>query len=327
MTDAWPSIKTQEFEYVSAGSGAALVRVSGKPPRRRAGQHRPTLLVDDGRDVHRFAAIPGAPDPKGLLRAAYAIPSVLIKTTSKFRLEHQNGSVTQLPAPTQRVGPTRLDPERRGAVAFTPPADNGASEPPEPSAEPEPEQRAKVLAEVSEPSEALAESERAAAEPGETRRLAEAELARWRQPIAEQQEQIEALEHELNRSRDQLRVMAFERDELSRQAAAFDGVAAKARERAASAETANEQLRTTLSELQTWSEELERRLTATTSELGVATAAGEADERELERLRELIAEAGAGSGSPEQAADAARISLETAHRRPPPPGPIRWGRP
>lgn len=74
MTDAWPSIKTQEFEYVSAGSGAALVRVSGKPPRRRAGQHRPTLLVDDGRDVHRFAAIPGAPDPKGLLRAAYSIP-------------------------------------------------------------------------------------------------------------------------------------------------------------------------------------------------------------------------------------------------------------
>lgn len=57
-----------------------------------------------------------------------------------------------------------------------------------------------MLAEVSEPSEALAESERAAAEPGERRRLAEAELARWRQPIPEQQEQIEALEHELNRS-------------------------------------------------------------------------------------------------------------------------------
>jgi hypothetical protein len=87
--------------------------------------------------------------------------------------------------------------------------------------------------------------------------------------------------------------MTFERDELSRQANAFDSVAVKARERASHAELSNEQLNATLQELQTWRGELERRLTRTTSELGVAKTAREADERELKRLRAALDEASA----------------------------------
>ena len=98
------------------------------------------------------------------------------------------------------------------------------------------------------------------------------------------------LERELDKARDQLRIMTFERDELSRQAAAFDGVAVKARERAVLAEAANEKATAALHELQIWRGELERRLAETTSELGAARAARETDERELMRLRTTVDE-------------------------------------
>jgi hypothetical protein len=81
------------------------------------------------------------------------------------------------------------------------------------------------------------------------------------------------LQQELGQARDHLRIMTFERDELSRQAAAFDAVAVKARDRAGQAEAANEKSTETLRELQTWRGELERRLAETTSELGAARAA------------------------------------------------------
>ena len=84
--------------------------------------------------------------------------------------------------------------------------------------------------------------------------------------------------------------MTFERDEFSRQAAAFDGVAVKARERAVQAEAANEKATAALHELQIWRGELERRLAETTSELGAARAARETDERELMRLRATVDE-------------------------------------
>ena len=127
-----------------------------------------------------------------------------------------------------------------------------------------------------------------------------------------------SVEQELDQARDQLRIMTFERDELSRQAAAFDGVAIKARERATMAEATNERLNETIDELQTWRGELERRLAATTSELGVAKAAREADERELKRLRELMTDTGqhvehadvhGGESSHTIAAQAAEIEL------------------
>lgn len=112
-----------------------------------------------------------------------------------------------------------------------------------------------------------------------------------------------SLEQELDQSRDQLRIMTLERDELSRQAAAFDGVAVKARERAGKAEAANEQLRDTISELEVWRGELERRLAAISSELGVAKAAREADARERKRLHEALADADSRSEREGQSAE------------------------
>ena len=108
--------------------------------------------------------------------------------------------------------------------------------------------------------------------------------------VAELRERRVSLERELDHARDQLRIMTFERDELSRQATAFDGIAVKARERALAAEAENQRSAATLQELEVWRGELERRLAETTSELGSARAAREADERELSRLRGALAE-------------------------------------
>ncbi|MEO6858837.1 MAG: hypothetical protein ABI323_09645 [Solirubrobacteraceae bacterium] len=94
-----------------------------------------------------------------------------------------------------------------------------------------------------------------------------------------------SLERELDTARDRVRLLTSERDELSRQASAFDAVAVKARERASHAEAAHQKSSSTLQELEVWRAELERRLASTTSELGAVRAAREADGRELARLR------------------------------------------
>jgi hypothetical protein len=98
----------------------------------------------------------------------------------------------------------------------------------------------------------------------------------------------DSLKREFDHARDQLRVMTNERDELSRQAAAFDGIAVKTRERAVRAEAEHQKSAAALRELETWRGELERRLAATTTELGATKAAREADARELDRLREAL---------------------------------------
>jgi chromosome segregation ATPase len=113
-----------------------------------------------------------------------------------------------------------------------------------------------------------------------------------REPLERELEELRAarksLEREVDHARDQLRVMTNERDEFSRQASAFDGLAVKARERAVRAESEHQKSSGALQELETWRAELERRLAATTSELGAAKAAREADQRELDRLRESM---------------------------------------
>ena len=98
-------------------------------------------------------------------------------------------------------------------------------------------------------------------------------------------------EHALAEAQDTLRKMSVERDELSRQVEAFDEVAVKARERAAEADSERLQANARLAELETWSAELERRLTETTTALANARAAAQADESELRRLRGELAEA------------------------------------
>ena len=155
---------------------------------------------------------------------------------------------------------------------------------------------------AAEDSVAAAEAEaRAAEEAAEQQRARidalERELAAqapardaMREEITNLQASRGSLERELDQARDQLRIMTFERDELERQAQAFDGVAIKARERAAVAEAASEKATAALSELQVWRGELERRLADTTSQLGAMRAAREADERELARLRGALSE-------------------------------------
>jgi chromosome segregation ATPase len=103
----------------------------------------------------------------------------------------------------------------------------------------------------------------------------------------------EQAEHELAETQDAIRAMTTERDELSRQASAFDAVAVKARERAAQAEAAAEKATAALREIETWSGELERRLTDTTDELSAAKTARTQDEAELRRLGGEFAEADA----------------------------------
>lgn len=119
-----------------------------------------------------------------------------------------------------------------------------------------------------------------------------------REEVSSLQSRRLSLERELDQCRDQLRIMVFERDELERQAQAFDAVAVKARGRATATEAAHARTTSTLDELQIWRAELERRLAETTTELGALRAARDADERELVRMRAAMAEHERGGGPP-----------------------------
>ncbi|MGH2915824.1 MAG: hypothetical protein ACRDMX_12645 [Solirubrobacteraceae bacterium] len=132
--------------------------------------------------------------------------------------------------------------------------------------------------------------------------------------------EVEALRHarvaserELRDSLDSLRKMTFERDELSRQAEAFDGVATKARERAGQAEAAHEKATARLNELEIWRSELERRLAATTSELGAARERLKESERDLAVLRD--ARSRTASAPPAPAPSASSVDLDLVSRR------------
>jgi DNA repair exonuclease SbcCD ATPase subunit len=388
VTDAWRSIKIRQFEHVIAGPTTSLLRVSGKPRRRHGALQRPTLLADDGLHVQRFAAIPSPPDPRGVLRAAYSVPTELMKRDSVFSLELSDGWVIALPAPTPGAGRLIPGPSSRQEAdsAEAAAAHLGRDAKAEPKPHTAHERRSATIDQLAELSSALAEAEQAGGEHEAGRTAAEAELQLSRQELGaverrlaelkaeageaaqrlsaaqaqateagelaalatadadaraltahdlseslerrnveldkslhELQEGVDSLERdlagavaargelegelaalrntrarserELEQAHDAVRMMTFERDELSRQVAAFDGVAVKARERATQADAANERSTAALEELQTWRAELERRLTATTTELGAAKTARQEDEHELKRLGGELAEA------------------------------------
>ena len=106
MSEAWRALKISQFEQVSAGPSVALLRITGKGPRRRGASpdERPALLADDGQEVARFAALPSPPDDRGVLRAAYSVPEAVIKPETVFSLELAGGHVIALPAPVSRAG-------------------------------------------------------------------------------------------------------------------------------------------------------------------------------------------------------------------------------
>ena len=99
------------------------------------------------------------------------------------------------------------------------------------------------------------------------------------------------LEHSLEQARDKLRIMTFERDELTRQVAAYDSVAVKARERAKHAEQTSAAASSSLRELEDWRTDLERRLAKATAELVSSRTARLTAETEARELRGLLAEA------------------------------------
>lgn len=110
MADAWKSMNVAEFESVRVSPSVALLRVSGKPARRhgRSGP-RPVLVADDGHGLSRFVAIPAPVDERGVLRAAYSVPSELIEPTTTFSLELSGGGLLTLPSPSS--GAVRILPE------------------------------------------------------------------------------------------------------------------------------------------------------------------------------------------------------------------------
>lgn len=118
MTEAWESAKIKRFEHVTVSPTVVLLRVAGKPARRRlVAERRPVLLADDGDVVKRFVAIPSPPDDRGVLRAAYSVPAELIKPQTVFSLELTDGQVVSLPAPTPgaaRVMPPEPELEEDG---------------------------------------------------------------------------------------------------------------------------------------------------------------------------------------------------------------------
>jgi hypothetical protein len=180
MRDAWNSIRIREFEHILAAPTVALLRVSGKPPRRRStAGPRPVLVANDGTTIRRFAAIPAPADDRGVLRAAYSVSSDLLAPGNTFSLELTDGSVVALPAP--QPGVSRLLP------------DPGVGSPSEPPDTPEPpdgtdERRSGLVSKLTELSARLAESEQARDE--------------LHQSVAPMSEASERVEHEVVEARE-----------------------------------------------------------------------------------------------------------------------------
>lgn len=108
--------------------------------------------------------------------------------------------------------------------------------------------------------------------------------------LASAREVLTQRDQALAHARDELRIMTVERDELTRQVAAYDGVAMKARERAKHADEASAASASALNELQSWRTDLERRLAETTAELASSRSARQAAETEVRSLRGMLAE-------------------------------------
>jgi hypothetical protein len=180
MPDAWNSIRIREFEHILAAPTVALLRVSGKPPRRRStAGPRPVLVANDGTTIRRFVAIPSPPDDRGVLRAAYSVSSDLLAPSTTFSLELTDGSTVALPAP--QPGVSRISPD---------PRTDSPSEPPNPPEPPEgtDERRSGLVSKLTELSARLAESEQARDE--------------LQQSVAPLSEASERVEHELVEARE-----------------------------------------------------------------------------------------------------------------------------
>src|SRR3954447_684585 len=110
----------ERFERVEASSGTALLRLSGtftaEPP---ADLGTPELVIDNGRDARRVAALP---DPSGRAhggrdwRAAFPVPAALLEGGKiAFALSTSGAGIIDLPDPRPQRG--RPEPPPRPAPA------------------------------------------------------------------------------------------------------------------------------------------------------------------------------------------------------------------
>jgi chromosome segregation ATPase len=150
---------------------------------------------------------------------------------------------------------------------------------------------AQVRAETAE--RRIPELEAAANEHAQRNAELEQRHRQMEQELASAESERARIGERLEHVSDALRVMTFERDELTRQVSAHDSVAVKARERAHEAEKAQAAASAALVELEAWSEELGRRLTELTSELAATKQAFEEAESERRRLDGALAESDA----------------------------------
>jgi hypothetical protein len=324
VSEAWHSAKIKQFEHVLVGPSIALLRVTAKASRRKPiEEDRPTLLADDGHVVRRFVALPSPPDDRGVLRAAYSVPAEVIAADTVFSLAFDDGSAISLPEPTAGASRVATDDEDRDAESdtvdgaptegtavpgpvtaaaapldgtpprdATDPEDPGPAQPPvaprplDPSRRPR-ERRSELTAKLTELSAALAESRHAAGVLQAARESAHTEAVQARadaNALAQRVAELEAAAGELE-------TLTIEVQTLRAAGAQSEQALRDATERAARAEAENEQSAGRLGELEIWRQELERRLTATTTELGEARSQLREDDDELRAMREHLADA------------------------------------
>ncbi|MGA9858145.1 MAG: hypothetical protein WBQ18_09810 [Solirubrobacteraceae bacterium] len=268
MTDAWHSLKLKRFERVDAVPSVALLRITGKGPRRSpAIGDRPTLAADDGESARRFAPIPAPPDEdRALLRAAYSVPDAAITPNTVFSLEFADGAVIPLPAPAPgeaRVPVTRPE-------AGEPEPRPGGTETKVPAAV-DAERRADLLSKLAQLSGALADAERSIGEHSTARIAAEADAEAARTEI-----------RHLNQRLEQLASEAAESGEL------LDNLQARLADAEHRARTADERVAAAI-------EESEQR--ARTADERVAAAIEESEQRVRTALQDADARAAEGQGA------------------------------
>ncbi len=289
MSDAWRLSTIESFEQVAVAPSTALLRVSARSAHREGdgtGEGdgpRPVLVADDGHTVDHFAAIPAPADRDDLLRAAYSVPESVVTPETVFSLEFADGFVIALPEPTP--GPARLNRPRVGPAR---PADELADvtetavEPVDVAESDEwEERRSELQAKVTELSEELG---RTRFQSTELRALAEAARTQTHHAhlqAAESRAELQAL-----------RDLAAAAPGPKRDSDVIgDGDADADADAASLAELEHRETAARLSELETWSGELERRLADTTTQLADARGLTQSDEAELRRLRGELAEA------------------------------------
>ena len=91
-----------------AAPSSGLLRVTAEAPHQQAGapDDRPTLIAANGQDVTRIRALASPPDSEHVVRAAYSVPTELIRPETVFSLELPDGDVIRLPAPVTRAPTT-----------------------------------------------------------------------------------------------------------------------------------------------------------------------------------------------------------------------------